>query len=97
MGVAAFDELNRFARGFGRCEENVDMIWHDNEAVEKKFACVAIAEEGGDKEFRVCRSLEVAMLLMGRDRNRVGLRLQPHRATPKENVPRGLKPFLFRV
>jgi hypothetical protein len=64
MGVAAFDELNRFARGFSGCEENVDMIWHDNETVEEKFTCVTIAEESGNEKFRVCRSLEVAMLLM---------------------------------
>jgi hypothetical protein len=37
IGVAAFDELNRPAGGFGGCDENVDMIWHDNETVEEKF------------------------------------------------------------
>jgi hypothetical protein len=64
MGVAAFDELNRLARGFGGCDENVDMIWHDNETVEEKFTCVAIAQESGNEKFRVYRSLEVTMLLM---------------------------------
>ena len=44
VGVAAFDELNRLARRLGGCDENVDMIWHDNEAVEEKFSCVAIAK-----------------------------------------------------
>jgi hypothetical protein len=40
----------------------MDVVWHDDEAVEKEFLLVAITKESFDKQFSACRLLEMAML-----------------------------------
>ena len=68
-GVSAFDELDAFSCRLvnGRCNENVGVIGHDDEAVELEAVFGLMLEERLDEEFGVCRALEVAMLLEGRD------------------------------
>jgi hypothetical protein len=77
-------------------DKEMHVIRHDNEAVELKAAFIAMLEERGDEEFGVGRSLEVAMLLEGRDRDGVrALRLADCRHA-KESIPQGdprLKPW----
>jgi hypothetical protein len=71
------------------------VIRHDDEAVELKAAFIAMLEECGDEKFGVGCSLEVAMLLEGRDGDGVGvLRLADCRHA-KESIPQGLKPPQF--
>ena len=41
----------------------MDVVGHDDEGVKVEFSGVAIAEEGGDEEFRGCGALEEAMTL----------------------------------
>jgi hypothetical protein len=44
--IAALNELNALCRADVDCwrYENVDMVWHNSEAVEEKFPSVAVAE-----------------------------------------------------
>ena len=73
-GIAAFEVLNAFGGGFvrGWRDENVDVVGHDDEAVELETVFVAVLEERGDEEFGVGCALEVAMSLEGQDRDCVG-------------------------
>ena len=93
-GEAAFDPLNGFGRGLGGGDEDVDVIGHDDESVEEEFTCVAVAEESGDEELRICGSLKYAPAVVGEDGDRVGLWLQAHRSlligehTPGAKAPR---------
>jgi hypothetical protein len=48
-------------------QKDVDVVRHDGEAVEEKFALVAIAEECRDEKVCVRCALEVAMLKMSGD------------------------------
>jgi hypothetical protein len=57
---ASFDRLLRTGR-----QEDVDVVRHDDEGVQVKFARVAVAEERCDKEFGDCVALKDAATLMG--------------------------------
>ena len=52
-GEASLDELHRFLeRDIGsRCDERVEMIGHDDECVQEKFALCAIVEDRSHKQF----------------------------------------------
>jgi hypothetical protein len=50
---------------YGRRDEDVRVVGHDDESVELKTAFVAMFEEHRDEEFGVDCALEVAMLLEG--------------------------------
>jgi hypothetical protein len=64
MRVTAFDELDAACGGLveGRGDEDVDVVGHDDEAVEQESLLVAIVEECCDKKFGVLCLLEMAML-----------------------------------
>ncbi len=74
VGVAAFDELE--ASGGGLIDrggdEEVDVVGHEDEGVEKEAALVSVAEEGGEEEVRVRGALEVAVALVNEDGDGVG-------------------------
>ena len=59
-GEAPLDELGGFFDGFGWGEECVQVVGHDDEAVELEFVCVAVAEESFDHQFRHRSFLEDA-------------------------------------
>jgi hypothetical protein len=86
-GEAAFDELGRFLDGLGWREQNVEVIGHDDEAVEEEAALVAVSNQRSDKEFSVGGSLEDAVALMADGSQSVGLRLQAHGRIAGEHVP----------
>lgn len=62
----------------------MDVVGHDNEGVELKFAGVAIAEQRGDEEFGGFSTLEEAAALIRDGGEGVGLRFEAHggRACP---------------
>jgi hypothetical protein len=64
-GVSTFDELDAFCCRLvnGRCNENVDVIGHDDEAVELEPVFGLMLEERLDEEFGVGCALEVAVSL----------------------------------
>jgi len=65
-GEAAFEELNAALDGVvgGGSEEEVDMVGHDGEGVEREAALFAIAEERGEHDFRGRGALEDSEALM---------------------------------
>lgn len=65
------------------------MVRHDDETVELEAALVAMLEEHCDEEFGVGCSLEVAMLLEGRDRDGVCVWLLADCGHGKKAYPRG--------
>jgi len=90
----ALDQLDA-ARGAlvdGRRDEDVNVIGHDDEAVEGEAFLVAIAEERLDHELGVCSALEDPFTLMRKDREGVGLRLLTDSGHGKDGIPQGLKP-----
>jgi hypothetical protein len=67
----------------------VDVIGHDDEAVELETAFVSMLEERCDEEFGVGCALEVAVLLEGRDRDCVGALLLADCGHGKKAYPGG--------
>ena len=74
-GVAAFDVLNALGCGLvlGGSDQNVDVVGHDDEAVELEAAFVAVLKECLDEAFGVGCDLEVPVPLEGCDGNGVGI------------------------
>jgi len=96
-GVSAFDVLDAFGCGLvgSGSDEDVDVVGHDDEAVELEAGLVAITEEGRDEEVGVGGALEVAMLLEGGDGDGLGARLAADCGHLRESILQGLKPFLL--
>jgi len=65
------------------------VVWHDYEGVELEAFFIAMLEERGDEEFGVGGTLEVTMLLEGRDGDRVGALLLANCDHGKRAYPRG--------
>jgi hypothetical protein len=74
-GEAAFDELKTSCSSSidGRCDEDMDVIWHGDEGVESEAALITIAEEDFNHEFGVCSALKDAVALVGENRDGVSL------------------------
>jgi len=74
-GVTAFDELNALWQRLIKrsCDEQMDVLWHDCEAVQLEFVLLAIAEERLEKQVSVGRFLKVAEMKESRNREGVGL------------------------
>jgi len=87
-GVSALDELETFWQRLVRPwrYEEMDMVWHDCEAVKLELSLLAIAEESLDEDFCVGFCLEVAMLEEYRDGYGVRVALLRHHA---ESIPQG--------
>jgi hypothetical protein len=64
---AAFDELNRMLQsdGFGRGEQRVKMIGHQDETVEAITPLVSVAEQGFDKNLARWSNLEYGAAFPG--------------------------------
>jgi len=69
------------------------VIGHDDEAVEFEAAFIAMLKEDRDEEFGVGCSLEVAMLLEGRDGDGVRALLLADCRHARESIPHRLKPL----
>lgn len=95
-GVAAFDELGGLLDGFGWREQDVDVIRHDDEAVQEEASLIAVAEDGCDKQFGVGGTLEDAAAVVTDGGKRIGLRFEAH-GWQKKTVSRGLKPGVVKV
>jgi hypothetical protein len=67
----------------------MDVVGHDDEAVELEMVFVAVLEERGDEEFGVGCALEVAMSLEGQDRDCVGALLLADGGHRVKAYPRG--------
>jgi hypothetical protein len=65
-GKAAFDELDATLDGLirGGCQHGVEMIRHDDEAVEREAGLIAVSKKRVDHELRGCSALEDAASLM---------------------------------
>ena len=52
VGESSFDELHGTLQGnlFGRREQRVEVVGHDDELVEKEFPLIAIVRQGVDQE-----------------------------------------------
>jgi hypothetical protein len=95
--VSTFNELNAPGCGLVDCrrDENVDVVGHDDKAVEVEAAFVSVLEECGDEEFGVGCSLEVPVALEGQDGDGVGALLLSDGGHAEESILQGLKPFSF--
>jgi hypothetical protein len=71
------------------CDEYVDVVGHDCEAVEFEAIFVAMLEERCDEEFGVGCALEVAMSLEGQDREGVRALLLADCGHREKAYPRG--------
>lgn len=65
------------------------MVGHDDECVQSETALVAIAEERGDHQLRVCGALEDAVALVSEDRDRIRALLLANGGHDKRAYPRG--------
>lgn len=72
--IASLDVLNALCCGLieGWRNEDMNVIGHDDEAVELESLLLAMLEESFDEEFGIGCALEVAVLLECRDRDGVG-------------------------
>ena len=75
----------------------MDVIWHDDKAVELEAALVSMLEERCDEEFGVGCALEVAMLLEGLDGDRVSALLLADCGHGGEHTPGAKAPFWERL
>jgi hypothetical protein len=90
--ISPLDELNAASRALidRRCDQYVEMVWHDGEDVEGESALIAITDESGDHEFGVRGALEDPVALVGEDgMGRPARTRRPPRSkpTPKRMVP----------
>ncbi len=67
----------------------MDVVGHYDEAVELEAAFLAMLKERCDEEFGVGRALEVAMLLEGRNSDRVGALLLANCGHGRKAYPKG--------
>lgn len=74
----------------------MDVIGHDDEAVELEAALISMLEEDRDEEFGVGCALEVAMLLEGRDGDRVGALRLANRGHGGKHTPGAKAPLLWQ-
>jgi len=90
-GVCALDVLHTLCCRLvdGWRDEDMDVVGHDDEAMELEAAFLAMLEERCDEEFGVGCALEVAMLLEGRDGDRVGALRLADRGHGRKAYPRG--------
>lgn len=95
-GIAAFDELDGACGALVDCwcDEDVDVVGHDGEAMELELSGVAVAEESGDEKICVCGALEVAVALEGEDGDGVGALRLSDRGHGREHTP-GAKALFF--
>jgi hypothetical protein len=65
-GKAAFDELDATLDGLTRrgCQQDVEMVRHDDEAMECEAGLIAVPKQRVDHELRGCSALEDAVALM---------------------------------
>lgn len=87
-GVTAFDQFDGTFDSVRGRQKHVDVLRHDDEAVEKKARLVTITEQRRDKKFSVGLRLEDAAALEGNRSQRV--RLKSHW---KRSISQGLKPL----
>ena len=91
-GEAAFDELHAAFDGVVRrwSDDDVDVVGHDDEGIEKETSGIAVAEERRDEEAGDKGALEDAAAVVGDRGDGVGLEVLPH----GRRVSQGLKPGL---
>jgi hypothetical protein len=72
---AAFNELETSGSSGieGWCDENVDVVRHDDKGVESEAVLIAIAEEGFNHQFGICSALKDAVPLVGKNRDGVSI------------------------
>jgi hypothetical protein len=73
-GEATFNELDAAFDGLvrGGCDERVDVVRHDDEAVKCETGLIAVTEERVHHEIRVCGALKDAVTLIGDGRDGEG-------------------------
>ncbi len=72
-GVPAFDELHTpsGADTHRRCDNDMDVIRHDDESMHSETPLIAVTKEHLDEQLGIRCTLEVALSLMRKDRDRV--------------------------
>jgi hypothetical protein len=71
----------------GRCDEDMNVVWHDREGVERESALVPVAEQGGNHELGVRGALEDSVSLVGEDGNGVGTQFLADGSHEREHTP----------
>ena len=87
----AFDQLHAAGGGVVDCrgDQGVEVIGHDDEAVELEAVCVAMTEEGRDNEIGVAGGLEEAPAMVGDEGESVRLGRLADGGHGRKAYPRG--------